>query len=369
MKIHISPLTCVLGDAVATKASAGYHFPCAEVLSDGSIYICARKDKGMNDPFGTTEAVRYIPETGDLIPMPSPTQRDLDENPGTSAYSCYVTELAPGELIALYGLIYPEGHETVFDEKTYGMVRTVLRTARSHDGGETWDAPEDLAYQTPDILIPSQIFRTKDGILGFHVEMHNHWEADYAEPIQARFVYSVDGGKTFDRAASIPHDADFLAGDARPTVDGSGRICSFFWGFDMKDMRDLAIFRSFSSDSGRNWSRVEPIGLKKQITSPFWLEGEKYLCIYQERFSAHPGLYAALSTDGGRTWDEENAVGIFVRGSAPKSENAFDSGNDEAYTFGYSTLTRLAADRALVTFWHANGGTTCISVCELRVDL
>lgn len=80
MKIHISPLTCVLGDVVANEHSAGFHFPGAELLSDGSIYICARKDKGMDDPYGSTEAVRYFPETGELIPMPSPTAQDLTED-------------------------------------------------------------------------------------------------------------------------------------------------------------------------------------------------------------------------------------------------------------------------------------------------
>ena len=367
MKIHASPLKCVIGDAVATAESRDYHFPSAEVLSDGSIYIAARRDKGMNDPYGTTEAVRYIPATGEIVPMPSPTQQDLAEDGSRTAYMCYVSELAPNELIALYDLLEPQGHATMFDDKTFGICACTLRITRSHDNGLTWDAPEDVAYKTPDVMVPGQIYKTKDGVIGFHVEMHNHWEVDYKEPIQARFIYSTDGGKTFDKAAMIPHPRDFLAGDARPTTDDKGNICAFFWGFDLKTMKDLAIYRSFSADGGKSFSPVEPIELKKQITSPFWISDDVYMCIYQERFSAHPGLYAALSYDGGKTWDEENAVGIFVKGSAPKSENAFDSGNDEAYTFGYSTLTKLAPNKALVTFWHANGGTTCISVCELTV--
>ena len=368
MKIQISPLKCVIGDAVANPNSAGYHFPGAEILSDGSVYICARRDTGLYDPYGYTEAVRYIPATGEIIPMPSPSAQDMTEDQSHTAYGCYVSELAPNELIALYGLIETAGRKELFDSKTFGMCASKLRITRSHDNGYTWDPAEDITYQTPDIMIPSKIFRTKDGIWGFHVEMHNHWEEDYREPIQARFIYSVDGAKTFDRAAFIPHDADFLAGDARPTADDRGNLCSFFWGFDLKTMKDLAVYRAFSHDGGRSWSHVEPIDLKKQITSPFWLNENTYLCIYQERFSENPGLYAALSYDGGMTWDEENALGIFVKGSAPKSDNAFDTGIDEDYKFGYSTLTRISANKALVTFWHSNGGTTCISVCELTVE-
>ena len=368
MKISVSPMQCVIGREKAEKAGEkGYHFPSAEILSDGSVYLIARHDTGMDDPWGTTEAVRWFPETGELRPMPSPTAYDLAHIPGTSAYMCYVTEFAPNELVALYGLVTPGDHPTMFDTKTFGGCPNRLRLTRSHDNGLTWDVPEDIAYQTKDNMIPSKIYSPKPGIWGFHVEMHNLWEEDYREPIQARFVYSVDGGRTFDRCTFIPHPEDFLAGDCRTTMDGKGNICAFFWGFDLKTMKDLAVYRSFSHDGGMSFSPVEPISLHKQITSPFYLDDTTYMALYQERFSEKPGLYAALSYDGGMTWDEKNAVGIFVKGNAPKSANAFED-IDEAYTFGYSTLTRLGPNKALATFWNANGGSTCISVCEITVE-
>ena len=362
MKIKVSPLKCVLGGE-----GKGYHFPGAEVLSDGSVYVVARRDKGMNDPYGATDAVKYIPAEDKIIPMPAPDAEDLKRD-GKYAYGCYVTELKPNELIAVYGLLTPEGHQVMFDEKTEGICLLELRITRSHDGGMTWDAPEDVAYKANDYMVPAKIIKTKDGIVGFHVEMHNHWEEEYREPVQARFIYSTDGGKTFDKAGLIPHEDGFLAGDARDTVDDEGNICAFFWGFDLNEKRDMAIYRSFSEDGGRTFSHVEPINLKKQITSPFKLKNDVMMCIYQERFSEHPGLYAALSYDGGMNWDEENAVGIFVKGSSPKSLNAFDSGNDEAYKFGYSTLTKLSDNSALVTFWHSLGDSTGVSVCTLTVE-
>lgn len=367
MKIKVSPVKCIIGDASAGEEAGGYHFPGAELLSDGSWYFTARKDKGMGDPYGDTVAVRYIPETGEVIPMPAPNAKDLSV-PGKTAYTCYVSELAPNELIAVYDLMEPRGHRTMFDEKKEGICFCELRITRSHDNGMTWDDPESLAYKTPDCMVPSRIYKTKDGIVGFNVEMHNHWEEDYHEPVQARFIYSVDGGKTFDRAALIPHGENFLAGDARTTINCRGDMCVFFWGYDLKENRDLAIYRSFSKDGGKTFTPVEPVNLRKQITSPFYINDDVYMCIYQERFSEHPGLYAALSYNGGMNWDEKNAVGIFVKGSAPKSLNAFDAGNDQAYTFGYSTLTKLDDRRALCTFWNSNGSGTCISMCVITVE-
>ncbi|MDO4488190.1 MAG: sialidase family protein [Eubacteriales bacterium] len=366
MRIEVSPVKCIIGDEVANENSAGFHFPGAEVLSDGTWYFVARKDKGMNDPYGSTEAVKYNPVTGEVTRMPAPNERDLEE-PGKTSYSCYVSELSPNELIAVFDLMEPRGHKTMFDEKTEGMCYCELRITRSHDNGLTWEPSEPLSYKTPDLMVPSRIYKTKDGIVGFNVEMHNHWEEPYREPIQARFIYSTDGGRTFDRASFVPHEKDFLAGDARTTIDKNGRMCVFFWGYDLRENRDLAIYRSFSEDGGLTFSHVEPINLKKQITSPFYIDDDTYMCIYQERFSEHPGLYAALSYDGGMNWDTENAVPIFVKGSAPKSLNAFDSGNDQAYTFGYSTLTKISDDEALCTFWNANGGSTAISFCTLKI--
>lgn len=52
-----------------------------------------------------------------------------------------MTELSPGELIAVYGLLEPAGRPVLFDEKTFGMCACALRLTRSHDGGRSWDKP------------------------------------------------------------------------------------------------------------------------------------------------------------------------------------------------------------------------------------
>ena len=366
MRIKVNPYRCVIGDETGSDTSVFYNFPSCERLSDGSFFICARKINGLQDPAGSQVSVRYWPEEDRVEPACSPACHDMLSNPDKGIYMCHVTELSPNELIAIYPLIHTDSSKPLFSEKYDGIQPCTCRITRSHDNGHTWDLPENLAYTMPDAIIPGKIQKLADGMIGFPMEMHNLYEMPYQEPLQGRFIYSVDGGKTFDRASFFPHPEDFLAGDARCTEDSLGNLTIFFWAYDMKDMKDLKVHRTISHDSGRSFSPLEPIELKKQITSPFYIDENNFLCIYQERFSDQPGIKAMLSHDGGMTWDADSATPLFLCEGTPDGENPF--AQFEQYKFGYSTMTRISQTKALATFWNTNGVTSCISVCEIWTE-
>lgn len=362
-QIHVGPLRRLMG---GEEESIVYNFPSVERLSDGSFYVCARKIRSLTDPKGVFEAVRYDLRTDTLQPMPTPGDWERAHCPERGFYTCHVTELAPGRLIALYTVVYCDESKPMFSPEDDGMQETVCRIARSEDGGRTWSPPEPLAYATPDILVPSKIQKLRDGTLGFPAEMQHHYGRPYVEPVQGRFVYSLDGGRTFDRAALLPQPEHFLAGDARCTFDGDGNLIVFYWGFDLATMRDLAVYRSRTDDCGRHFAPVRPTALKKQIASPLWIDGDTFLCMYQERFSQRPGIKAMLSADGGWTYDPGSEREIITFEGTPDTDNPF-SGFSQ-YRFGYSTLTRVAANAALAAFWHREGERFAISACMITVQ-
>jgi len=348
MKISVGEARCVMG---GVEPGAVYNFPSVELLDDGSFYICARRIRSLTDPKGVFEAVRYDSETGAVRPMATPADFEMARHPERGFYTCHVTRIAKHRLLAIYTVV-PNCDETrpMFSPEDDGIQETVCRIARSEDGGETWSEPEELTYHIPDVIIPSRIQVLRDGTVGFPIEVQHRYGEPYREPIQGRFVYSVDGGRTFDRAAIVPHPRDFLAGDARCTFDGEGNLIVFYWGFDLAATRDLAVYRTCSRDCGRTFDPVAPVALKKQISSPMWIDGDHFLCMYQERFSERPGIKLMLSRDGGWTYDPETLAELAVFPDTPDTENPF-SGFSQ-YRFGYSTLTRVSATRALATYWH-----------------
>lgn len=347
MNIRVLSPRVLLGGAVPGVV---YNFPSAELMDDGSVYVCARRIRSMTDPKGTFEAVRYDPVSGEIRPAPTPAEFDMARHPEYGFYTCHVTRVAPGKLIAIYTVV-PDCDESrpMFSPEDDGMQPILCRITRSEDGGESWSEPEDLDYQIPDVIVPSRIQVLKDGTVGFPIEVQHRYGEPYREPVQGRFVYSVDGGKTFDRAAIVPHPRDFLAGDARCTFDGSDDLIIFYWGFDLASTQDLAVYRTRSRDFGRTFEPVEPIDLKKQISSPLWIDENNFLCMYQERFSDRPGIKLMLSHDGGWHYDPESLRELAIYRDSPDTENPF-SGFSQ-YRFGYSTLTRLSPDSALAVYW------------------
>lgn len=365
MKIYVDSPRCLIGDEVGNAQSKFYNFPSCERLHDGTYFISAREIDGLQDPYGRQVSVRYDAATGEVAPALSPTCHDMADYPEKGMYMCHVTELAPGKLVAVYLMIDTDKSKPLFSPENDGVQNCTCRIVHSEDGGKTWEKPKTVEYTIPDIIIPSKIQKMPDGTVGFPIEVHNLYGEPYREPIQARFIYSVDGGRTFDRASMIPHPADFLAGDARCTFDTEGNMTIFFWGYDLAHMKDLEVHRSQTRDSGKTFDPVSPILLKKQITSPFYVDRENFLCIYQERFSDRPGIKAMLSHDGGYSWDEGSVAELYTCQGTPDSENAFQ-GFDQ-YKFGYSTLTRISGNSALATYWNSNGPTTCISACRIEV--
>lgn len=342
-----------------------YNFCLPALLSDGSFFVTARQITSLTDPFGRTAAARYYPDESRVVPATPPNIKDAEANPEKGFLMCYVTELCENNLIAVYGMLDTDIDKPLFAAEGDGMQSMTVRISRSYDNGETWSEGEDIAFKHDDIIVPGAIVKLPDGTVGFPVEMHNHYEKDYYEPIKGRFIYSTDGGKTFDKVSIIPHDKGVLAGDGRCTVDSDGNLMIYYWFYDLECGKDLDNHRCISRDFGRTFEPAEPIDLHMQIISPMFFDDNTFVLVYQERFSKNPGIKAALSYDGGKSFDTDNAVEVYSAKSVPDSDNPFAGFND--YKFGYSTITKIDNKRALVMYWseQKHGISTC--ACEIEV--
>ncbi len=342
-----------------------HHFPSMEKLSNGEIVLCCKElEHGMNDPSGKILLFRSGNGGKTWEEGISPTCHDEISYPGKGYLMAHITELKPDELISVYAIIDTDKNNPLFNPETDGMQPATIRSCKSFDNGNSWEPPRDIAFTSKDIIVPGKIIKLPDGTCGFPCEMHDHWVGGYKEGSCSRFIKSYDNGETFSEGNIIAADEGILFGDARPVFTGK-EVLIFFWTLDLVKMKDLPIHYVSSIDSGVSWTKPAPISITTQIMSPFALSESLMVAVHQDRFSDNPGLKALLSYDGGMNWNKSTEITIFGAGSKPDGTNPF--AQFDQFQFGYSSLLKTGDNSLLVSFWHAAGSGTSISVAEIRI--
>lgn len=366
-KILIEGQYSVTGRQGINDKSLFYHFPSMEKLSNGEIILCCKELQGsMNDPKGKILLFRSKDGGMTWDKGISPTLHDEHNYPDKGYLMAHVTELKPDELIAVYSLIDTDSRKPLFNPETDGMQPAKIRITKSFDNGKSWRRPDDIGFKSKDIIVPGKIIPLPDGNCGFPCEMHDHWEGGYKESSCGRFIKSYDRGNTFPKGNIMAASEDILYGDARPAIiDNEIRI--FFWTLDLAKMEDQPIHYISTKDNAVSWSKPSPINITTQIMSPIYFRKNLMLAIHQDRFSDNPGLKAVLSYDNGQNWDRSTEVTLFGADSRPDGTNPF--AQFDQFKFGYSSLIKTGDNSCLVSFWHAEGDTTAISVIKIKVKV
>ena len=125
------------------------------------------------------------------------------------------------------------------------------------------------------------------------------------------------------------------------------------------------------SPDGHEWSIPAPTNIPGQTNWPVDLGDGRMAVIYTVRETNPPGFYAAVSEDGGKTWDLDNRVhvwdatgrdkiGITLSDHYPRSHDTI--------SFGAPTSTVLADGDIFCTFWCTEVATTHIRYARLKVS-
>ena len=357
----------IIGEPTTVFSDTEFDFcyPGLTCLSNGDILCVARKLRDLSDPKGELVMTRSTDGGESFTAVPPPNTADASEHPEWGYLMGFVCEAAPGRLSAVYEYIETDESQPLFSPKTDGMQQAYIRCAVSNDNGLTWEPARDIGFRLPEIIVTGQPCVTPDGSIGFPTETHNVWEKSYVDGPAAWFIVSRDGGATYDEGFLMAADKGLLYGDARLTFDGDEMI-SYFWCYDMVNVCDKPVHKCVSHDSGRTWSKPQPLDLKMQISSPFFVKRGLTMCLAQDRFSEAPGLKAMLSYDEGQTWDESSSVCLYDAGSRPDGTNPF--AQFDQYTFGYSSLRKRGDNEAMCVYWHVSDGRKVVSVNKIQVD-
>lgn len=297
-----------------------------------------------------------------------------------------IVELADGSLL----FAVTEFHDSGSD---FAKAHIVARV--SPDGGRTWDAPRVLQPNTGGMNVMSvSLRRCESGIAMYYLQKNSVTDLDllvrfstdegmtFGDPVLVTAdpgyhvvnndrVTRLSSGRLLVPAASTPdvHKVNhfvshcYISDDegqtwrkGEGTLDAPKRGAMEPEVIELDDGRVLMIVRtqlgyigrSYSSDGGETWSRLESLGVRapeapstlRRIPSTGDL-----LLIFNDNYepgAGHGGkrtpLTAAISTDEGTTW-----------------KNVGNLESDPDRTFSYTSLT-FVRDRAVMSYWESGEG-------------
>ena len=176
---------------------------------------------------------------------------------------------------------------------------------RSSDGGRTW---EDTPVVVPSAPLPRG--GTSDAVLELPNGdlMMGIYGADYGDNVcRAYSVLSHDGGDTWGEPAEIAADPNREISFEEPAVCllPDGTIISMIR--SGKPGKYAYLHQAFSYDQGKSWVELTETQMWGHPAHVLLLSDGQLLCSYGYRRERY-GIRAALSSDGGKTWDIDNEI-------------------------------------------------------------
>jgi hypothetical protein len=156
----------------------------------------------------------------------------------------------------------------------------------------------------------------------------------------------------------------------RPIVLADGRLLTLYWAADMRSGANLPNHVCFSDRRARQWSDPAPSNLPGQTNAVVEL-GEGRLCaVYTLRESEQPGIMAATSEDGGRTWDLDRQLRLWdATGRARLGIESLDTypRSHDTIAFGAPSALRLRDGDVYAAWWCMEAALVHVRWARLRI--
>ena len=235
-------------------------------------------------------------------------------------------------------------------------------TARSTDGGKTWEPPiktSGSANHGPIVLKDERLLMVGRRWLGDGTSAV--WQGvKHDLPVEE----SRDNGRSWQVIAMIePTPPDELGQFHEPHVveTADGRLVAQFRfhakpapGKKGRDEAQCLLRQAESADGGRTWTRMVSTQIQGYPPHLLRLRGGRLVTVYGRRLGPHYGEYACVSDDHGRTWDVANEI---------KLAGHFDG------DLGYPASVELPDGTLLTVYYQAEnkGEQTCLMGTRWRL--
>lgn len=213
---------------------------------------------------------------------------------------------------------------------------------RSTDGGKTWSKHYDSLVNSPHG--PNQL---ADGRLLYAGK--DLWR----KPSRVGFCQSTDDGQTWTWLAPVktrPGDKDDNYHELHAVECKSGRLVAQIRNHNRANAGET--LQTESTDGGKTWSEVHPIGVWGLPSHLLRLADGRLLMTYGHR-RAPLGNQARVSSDEGRTWSEPMIL----------------SGDGNSGDLGYPSTVQLADGSLLSVWYELLKGSSCAVLRQARWTL
>ncbi|MEW6749640.1 MAG: sialidase family protein [Candidatus Latescibacterota bacterium] len=264
-------------------------FPAALTLASGEVLLTYRTGSTKDSDDETIE-MRRSTDGGRSWGAPRRCfDSGLDGVRG-SLKVCYLTELAPGRVLAAAMWIDRQAFpgQPLFNAQTEGCLPMAVVLAESQDGGRTWPAwrrvplPEQIGPPS----LTSPLLRLPDGSLAMSIETNKAYHDASQWYQRVVHFHSRDEGRTWGDVTVAGEDPSgrIFNWDQRAAVAPDGRLVTFTWTYDSQTRQYLNVHRRISSDRGGTWTPAEDMHVTDQAGRPAVLPDGRVVLPWVDRF-------------------------------------------------------------------------------------
>ena len=287
---------------------------------------------------------------------------------------CYMTEIAPGRLIAAAMWVDRESYpgKSLFNPDTEGCLPMAIILADSYDNGVTWSPWREVPM--PDDIGPPSLtnpmMQLKDGTLAMSIESNKHYDDASKWYQKVVLMHSTDEGRTWGEPVIAGFDPTgrIFNWDQRAAVAPDGRIGTFLWTYDTEAETYLNIHRRISADGGRTWSEAEDLGITDQAAHPAVLPNGRTILAWVDRFNTQ-SIRARLAPAIDGAFDPDSEVVLYTH-PAPTEDDTDQTGalGFSVWSFGLPYAETLPDGDVLVVYYAGTETAMDIHWARLALD-
>ena len=299
----------------------------------------------------------------------------VDGKPGTFR-SGALTALGGSQAQAvLYWVDCSDPARPFFNERTEGLLDSLIFLSRSNDNGATWTPPQRV--NTAPFNMPTPItgplLLMRNGEWALQFETNKSYDDPSPWVHASVLMFSRDGGLSWPEHVKVSEDPEgrFFYWDQRPTVLADGSLLDVFWTFDRRKSAYLNLHARTSLDHGRTWSPIRDIGVPGQAGTPVPLADGRIVLPYMDRTGV-PMLKVRVSADGGRSWSDstEAVLDDSIRHSQQRERTTMQETWSDMDKFSIGLPTGIAlADGSVLLVYYGGPEADCSGIHWIRLKV